>query len=138
VSGEKAECRWLRLHVFVLGAAWVATGASAWSQEKWDCPHAAAAASPIAATADSIAEGHRLAVDSCAECHGDSGRGDGPAAAGLQPRPASWRSREFQTQSDACIFWTLSNGRGAMPSAKAMPETDRWHLVNFLRSLAPD
>jgi mono/diheme cytochrome c family protein len=139
VPGKKDGCRWLQLHALVLGAAvWAAADASAWSQEQWDCPATAVAANPTAATADSIAKGRRLAFESCSECHGESGRGDGPAAAGLQPRPASWRSREFKAQSDGCIFSKLTDGRGAMPPTKAMPEGDRWHLVNFLRSLEPE
>ena len=33
------------------------------------------------------ASGRALYVDYCAVCHGDGGRGDGPAAAGLTPPP---------------------------------------------------
>ncbi|MDO9523958.1 MAG: c-type cytochrome [Gemmobacter sp.] len=32
--------------------------------------------------------GKALYGDFCAACHGDSGKGDGPAAAGLSPKPA--------------------------------------------------
>ncbi len=35
------------------------------------------------------AEGAALFAQYCAGCHGVSGRGDGPAAAGLSPRPAN-------------------------------------------------
>ena len=90
-------------------------------------------ANPFAVTSDSVVAG-----ESCAECHGESGMGNGPAASTLRPPPASWRSRELQAQSDGCIFWKLTNGRGAMPPAKAMPETDRWHLIGFIRSLGPE
>jgi mono/diheme cytochrome c family protein len=31
--------------------------------------------------------GRALFMDNCAVCHGDAGRGDGPAAAGLTPAP---------------------------------------------------
>src|SRR5262249_37885238 len=33
------------------------------------------------------AVGRRIYVERCAPCHGDEGRGDGPAAAALEPRP---------------------------------------------------
>jgi high-affinity iron transporter len=36
----------------------------------------------------SLAEGERLYGERCAQCHGASGLGDGPAAAGLTPPPA--------------------------------------------------
>jgi mono/diheme cytochrome c family protein len=140
VRRKNDECRWLRLYALVFGAAiWAAADASAWSQEKWDCPaEASLLANPVAVTPDTIALGRRNAVESCAECHGEFGMGNGPAAATLRPQPASWRSPEFQAQSDGCIFWKLTHGRGAMPPAKAMPEVDRWHIVNFIRSLGPE
>lgn len=106
------------------------------AQQPWACPPATPGAmSPVASTAEAIANGRRLAQQSCAECHGETGLGDGPAAAGLNPRPASWRTAEFQAQSDACIFAKLSTGRGAMPPAGRMPEAERWQIVSFIRSL---
>ena len=86
-------------------------------------------------TTDAVAKGQRLAHQSCAECHGETGLGDGPAAAGLNPRPTSWRTAEFQAQSDACLFAKLSAGRGAMPPAGRMPEAQRWQVISFIRSL---
>jgi len=106
------------------------------SQQQWVCPPVASdSANPIAATPEAIAQGQRLAHESCAECHGETGLGDGPAAAGLNPRPASWRTAEFQAQSDACIFAKLSTGRGAMPPAGRMPEAERWQVISFIRNL---
>jgi mono/diheme cytochrome c family protein len=121
--------------LFGLGTI-LAASSSALSQQRWECPPAVtAAANPVASTPDAVVKGQRLAQQSCAECHGESGLGDGPAAASLNPRPASWRTREFQAQSDACIFWKLSTGRGAMPPAGPMPEAERWQVVDFIRSL---
>ena len=37
---------------------------------------------------DATVSGKALYTDYCAACHGNSGKGDGPAAAGLSPRPA--------------------------------------------------
>lgn len=37
---------------------------------------------------DAAADGHALYADYCAACHGDDGRGNGPGAEGLRPRPA--------------------------------------------------
>jgi mono/diheme cytochrome c family protein len=106
------------------------------SQEPWTCPPAPPTqSSPEARGADAVAAGQRISHQSCAECHGEVGLGDGPAAANITPRPASWRTAEFQAQTDACIFWKLSTGRGPMPSAGRMPEVQRWQLVGFIRSL---
>ena len=73
----------------------------------------------------------------CASCHGATGKGDGPAAAALPPpKPANWTVDAVQKQTDGEIFWKISNGRGAMPPWKHLPEKERWELVNFIRSLA--
>ena len=73
----------------------------------------------------------------CGSCHGAGGKGDGPAAAALPPpKPANWTVDTVQKQTDGEIFWKISNGRGAMPPWKHLPEKERWELVNFIRSLA--
>jgi mono/diheme cytochrome c family protein len=72
----------------------------------------------------------------CVSCHGASGKGDGVAAAALPPpKPADWTSAKVQSQTDGEIFWKISNGRGAMPPWKHLPEKERWEIVNYLRTL---
>jgi mono/diheme cytochrome c family protein len=72
----------------------------------------------------------------CVSCHGASGKGDGPAAAALPPpKPADWTSAKVQSQPDGELFWKISNGRGAMPPWKHLPEKERWELVNYIRTL---
>ena len=72
----------------------------------------------------------------CVSCHGPSGKGDGPAAAALPaPKPANWTSAGVQKQTDGEIFWKMSNGRGAMPPWKHLPEQERWEIVNYIRTL---
>jgi mono/diheme cytochrome c family protein len=72
----------------------------------------------------------------CASCHGPAGKGDGPAAAALPPpKPADWTSAKVQAQTDGELFWKISNGRGAMPPWKHLPEKERWEIVNYIRTL---
>jgi mono/diheme cytochrome c family protein len=72
----------------------------------------------------------------CVSCHGPSGKGDGPAAAALPPpKPANWTSEAVQKQTDGEIFWKISNGRGAMPPWKHLPDNERWEIVNYIRTL---
>ena len=72
----------------------------------------------------------------CVSCHGPGGKGDGPAAAALPPpKPANWTSEAVQKETDGEIFWKMSNGRGAMPPWKHLPEKDRWEVVNYIRTL---
>jgi mono/diheme cytochrome c family protein len=82
-----------------------------------------------------LAEGKKLAESNCVTCHGAKGKGDGPAAAALNPKPADWTSARVKSETDGEIFWKISNGRGPMPPWKHLPEKDRWHLVNYIRSL---
>jgi len=61
---------------------------------------------------------------------------DGPAAAALPPpKPADWTSAKVASESDGELFWKISNGRGAMPPWKHLPDNDRWDIVNYIRTL---
>jgi mono/diheme cytochrome c family protein len=52
------------------------------------CASAGAAAQAPAAPNDAATRGKAIFLNSCAVCHGDKGRGDGPAARALKPGPA--------------------------------------------------
>jgi len=124
--------------LFVIASVFGATGAEASDTGHWNCPASESAKdNPIASAPSSVARGKQLARASCVDCHGEHWRGNGPASAKMNPRPADWRDRTFQTQSDGCIYWKISTGRGVMPAAGRMPEADRWHIINFIRSLDP-
>lgn len=79
----------------------------------------------------------KKAIDTnCVSCHGPMGKGDGPAAAALPPpKPANWTADAVQKQTDGELFWKISNGRGAMPPWKHLPDKERWDLVSYVRSL---
>jgi mono/diheme cytochrome c family protein len=121
--------------VAVLGAALVDTPASA--QGKWTCPAAEnAKKNPVAASPAVVAAGKKLTADkACNACHGDTGKGDGPGAAALNPKPADWTAKAVQDQADGCVFWKLTTGRGAMPPWASLSETERWQIVHYIRSL---
>lgn len=59
--------------------------------------------------------GRRLYLSRCAGCHGTGGRGDGPAAPLLRPRPASLVDREFAAEQLADALWNGVVGT-AMPA----------------------
>jgi len=83
-----------------------------------------------------VGDAKKLVDTNCVTCHGASGHGDGPAAAALPPpKPANWTSDAVQKQSDGEIFWKITNGRGAMPPWKHLPEKERWEIVNYIRTL---
>ena len=83
-----------------------------------------------------IGNAKKTVETNCVSCHGASGKGDGPAAAALPPpKPANWTGDAVQKQSDGEIFWKISNGRGAMPPWKHLPDNERWEIVNYIRTL---
>jgi mono/diheme cytochrome c family protein len=91
---------------------------------------------PLKDNIKSADEGKKLYTQNCGVCHGDKGRGDGIAAAGLNPKPADHTSEKVQKQSDGAIFWKMTTGRPPMASyEKTFTVTQRWQLVNFIRTL---
>jgi mono/diheme cytochrome c family protein len=90
---------------------------------------------PLAGDPAAVEAGGTLYTTLCASCHGASGKGDGPAAAGLAHRPPDMTT-SLTGQTDGEVRWKITRGGGAMPSyQKTLAETDRWRLVAFLRSL---
>ncbi len=89
--------------------------------------------------AASITNGLRLYQANCAICHGVNGYGDGPAGRQLRPRPADLTAPHTGAHTAGDLFWWLSHGirRSAMPAFEdRLSETDRWDLINFLRTLS--
>ena len=92
---------------------------------------------PLVGDKAALAEAKKLYTTNCAPCHGDKGKGDGPAAQALNPKPADHSSAVIQAESDGSLFWKLSEGRNPMPAYKnVFNEQQRWALVNYIRTLA--
>ena len=93
-------------------------------------------ANPVKSSPQSIADGKKLFVKNCEECHGKKGLGDGTKVPDLKTTPADMTKAAFQTQSDGVLFYKMSEGRNDMPKAKKdIPDDeDRWNLVNYLRT----
>ena len=92
---------------------------------------------PLSGNAQSLAGGKTLYIANCGPCHGEKGKGDGPAAQGLNPKPADHTSAAVQGQTDGAIFWKLAEGRTPMPGYKKIfTDQQRWGLLNYIRSLA--
>lgn len=82
-------------------------------------------------------KGKQLYSKLCWTCHGNDGKGDGPAASNLNPKPKNFSAEEVQKQSDGELFWKLSNGKGMMvPYKHSLNEEKRWQLVNYIRTLS--
>jgi mono/diheme cytochrome c family protein len=94
---------------------------------------------PVTPTKQSLAKGQELFLKQCAACHGQGGKGDGPAAAGLSTPPANFLDLEHSAiYGPGEKFWLIGNGSPAtgMPGfASQLVPLDRWHLVNYIVSL---
>jgi mono/diheme cytochrome c family protein len=105
---------------------------------KWISPAAdAAKKNPIAPTQESIAAGRKIYLKTCAMCHGKTGDADGPAVIELNIHPAKLSDPKLATESDGALFWKMTTGKKPMPTyGKRLSETDRWNLVNYIRTLS--
>jgi high-affinity iron transporter len=80
-------------------------------------------------TAPAIARGAEVYRTSCANCHGSLGRGDGPMAAGLNPRPADLTAAALRNSSPLDFYHRITIGVAgtAMPAFETrLAAGDRW------------
>jgi mono/diheme cytochrome c family protein len=75
------------------------------------------AAGPGAMSAQSAAD---LYSNKCAACHGDDGKGDGPAGKAMVPPPAPF-STALKGKSDDWIATVITKGGPAVGMTPAMP-----------------
>ena len=92
---------------------------------------------PFLPNSDSLAVGSEVYSSSCATCHGQGGRGDGPAAAGLDPPPADLIVH-VPLHSDRALFDFIRDGiEGTAMVGLGDRYTDEqiWHVVNYIKIL---
>jgi mono/diheme cytochrome c family protein len=108
------------------------------TSEKWFTPATSTAKkNPIAPTQDSIVAGQKLYLKHCATCHGNSGNGDGPGVADLDIQPSKLCDPRLRAEPDGALFWKITAGKKPMPGyGRRLSETDRWNLINYIRTLA--
>ena len=123
--------------VLTLGLGTWPSGVVAQAQSPWVAPESEKAKkNPTPNDKKTAEQGEKVAKVNCVSCHGVKGKGDGPAAVALNPKPADWTSKRVQDMSDGEIFWKMTTGRGAMPAWRHLPEKDRWAIVRYIRTLA--
>ncbi len=73
----------------------------------------------------------------CAMCHGQQGRGDGPMAASLNPRPVDFTDASKRlAKTDAAVGDVIRHGRRAMPAFGSMLKPEQVDsLVAFIKQL---
>lgn len=108
------------------------------------CGRAAAPADP--ATASDLARGAKVFAMYCAACHGDGGRGDGPASVTTRVRPRDLTSEPYgliefgpdRSEVRSLMDYIREGNPGSgMPGYPTMPEGDLAAVAGFVRSLRP-
>jgi cytochrome c oxidase cbb3-type subunit 3 len=75
----------------------------------------------IAQAADAE-QGKKLYGQFCASCHGQSGKGDGAAAAALNPKPRDHTNKDYMSKmSDAEMLSVIKNGGASIGKSPLMP-----------------
>jgi mono/diheme cytochrome c family protein len=80
----------------------------------------------------------------CVGCHGATGKGDGAAAAALNPKPQDHTDGKMMNAlTDKYLFDIIKQGGKAVQKAPVMPaaskklmDQDIWDMVAYIRSLA--
>jgi mono/diheme cytochrome c family protein len=134
--------RLIRIAAFLtalLGSALITfSGKQPGSTEKWTAPAVEARKkNPVAMSESSLAAGQKVYVKRCVACHGKAGNGDGPDAADLGIHPAKLSDPLVREETDGELFWKITVGKKPMPNyGTRLSPTDRWNVINYLRSLA--
>lgn len=127
----------------------IASGAGTqqdFSKNTWELPEDAdKTKNPTTATPESIAKGKELYLErtkgNCVFCHGETGSGNEENLPRLRRKPADLSNKERMTaETDGEIYWKITKGiQGIMPAGEnRMTEEERWHVVNYVRTLAKD
>jgi mono/diheme cytochrome c family protein len=91
---------------------------------------------PVPADAQSLARGQKLFGIYCTPCHGPAGKGDGPVTPRFIPAP-DLTSPPVQAKPDGHFSYYIGYGGAIMPAyGEALSVTDRWDIVNHIRTLA--
>ncbi len=94
---------------------------------------------PVKMDQSSISIGKGIYFQYCAGCHGQRADGRGEQALNLLPKPQNLRNTSFINYLDDNRMYTSISGgvRGtAMPAFEMIiRKKDRWHLINYIRSI---
>ena len=116
------------------------------SKNTWELPpDADKTKNPVPTSEESIAKGKELYLErtkgNCVFCHGETGAGNEANFPRLRRKPADLTNKErMSAMTDGEVFWKITKGiTGIMPSMeKRLTEEERWHVVNYIRTLAKE
>lgn len=92
----------------------------------------------MAQPSDGPDRGRMIYREHCMECHGETGKGDGPRAPFLSPRPGNLVSAATSAKTDTELLRTIAQGkpRTAMPAWQdRLALDDQQAALRYIRSL---
>ena len=122
-----------------LGLICLSIGFAAFQKPNWRVPdEEKQRKNPIAPSEVALNAAKPVYSEQCANCHGDTGKGDGSDAMMYDPGPADLTDASHMGKlTDGEIFYQITEGRKPMPSfKKRLTEEQRWHLVLLVRLFA--
>jgi mono/diheme cytochrome c family protein len=80
----------------------------------------------------------------CVSCHGNTGKGDGPAGAALPVKPSDLTDgKDVNAESDEFLFTIIKQGGASVgksalmtPWGGQLTDQEIWNLVSYIRNLA--
>jgi len=114
-------------------------GLAAFHKTPWSVPlEAKLRKNPLPASDANLNAAKPVYNEYCANCHGDSGKGDGSDAMMYDPSPSDLTdAKHMNTLTDGDIFYQITQGRKPMPSfRKKLTDDQRWQLVILVRTFA--
>ena len=94
--------------------------------------------SPIAMTEATVEQGKFIYEKFCIECHGPTGKGDGPVVKkGNYPQPPAYDGTQLKDLPEGKMFHSLTYGRNiAMGShASQINQKERWLVIQYVKYL---
>lgn len=91
-------------------------------------------------TPELLEKGKAAYAVSCVVCHGEKGMGDGPAGAGLNPKPRDFTKDAMkQGNKPAEVFVSITEGLKdtLMIGFPQLSEEERWGLTYYVLSMQP-
>lgn len=120
---------------FLMGAA---RRIAAAQPEKGPLEVARLASLDLAVALAGLPDGRDVFIRQCVACHGESGKGDGPAAIAFDPKPANLTdSSRMGALTDDQLLEVLRNGKGPMPAfGKLLSDEDILAVLEYVRALS--
>lgn len=91
---------------------------------------------PFPPTPESLETGQQIYSQNCQMCHGNTGRGNGPLAATLNPPPADL-VLHVPLHTDGDLFRIIHDGipgTAMAPLREKLTDDEIWHVINYIKT----